>query len=705
MEEQFKDWTPAFAPLIAEGRTIRLGQAQFGQAVFDAFKTGTHLVNESPVGTGKSFGILIPMIVEILAGKKIKKPKRGVVSTETLALQTQLEKKDLPALARLYPGFIFKVLRGRSHYFCYDQGAQSAIGDKSINYIVTTLQGRIDSLGDGTKSACEKVLGREIDPKTWKRIAGSTGFCNDNTCKGDKGCFAMKARAEALVADIVVCNHAIIQTDIDMKSGGGAFSDGLLGDIDFLVIDEAHSLANVLISGWTETLSEWELMDMMNSMSKGITKSASHFPSEVMSYYAAQATEDMSDVVASFIKFYGRLNEKNNQDWAGSSTSVSLKYVVGSQDAGFQATMREYEDENPKRLTASENSIIQIQKHLEKTVAYIRDNDLKGVREISKGLRASKKLLELITTLKTAMDSKNGIVFNYGVNYGVLVDGWVKKDGSNTCTIRMIPLDISSKATAIWAQADSCVLTSGTLRDPVDNSFAYAKASLGFPEAQELVVDTPFDFHKNQLIYVTPASQRPNDDTVFAFSELLDLIHATKGGVLVLCTSKRELKIVASELRGRQMSGSLPYNLHVQEDGVDKNKLAAAFEEDTHSILVGLKSFFVGISIEGDSLRHVAFIRFPNERYNVECRMMMEIWGKKGFHNWYATKSLESFNQGKGRLIRTVTDRGLISILDIRMADTTSNVFRTAKIGIDSSGSYVTQDIEVVKQFMAQGNQ
>lgn len=699
MKEQFKDWTPAFAPLIAEGRTIRLGQAQFGQAVFDAFASKTHLINESPVGTGKSYAILIPMIVRILEGKKKKEHKRAVVSTETLALQRQLETKDLPALARLYPGFSYKILRGRSNYFCADQGIQAGIGDKSIYSIVSQLERRLDSLGDGTKSSCEKVLGREIHPKDWKKIAGSTGFCNDNTCKTDR-CFAAKARSEALLADIVVCNHSIIQTDIDMKSGGGVFVDGLLGDMNYLVIDEAHSLARVLIDGWTETLSEWEVMDMTSSVSKAITKSASIYPTEVMGYYASTATDELSDVISSFIRFYGRLADKNGEEWSNTSTAVSLKYVVGVKDPSFLATMREYEEENPKRLKESEQALTQVQMHLEKTLTYMRDNEVKGLRDISKGVRACKKLIELIGILETAMASKNGIVFQYGVNYGVIVDGWVKRDGSNTCTIRMIPLDISSKAKAIWEQADSAVLTSGTLRDPVHNSFDYAKASLGFPDAKELVVDTPFDFRKNQLIYVTPASQRPTEDTVFSMNELVQLIGATKGGTLVLCTSKRELKIVAEQLRAMHAAGSLPYNVYVQEDEVDKNKLAAQFEHDTHSILIGLKSFFVGISIEGDSLRHTAFIRFPNERYNTECRMQMEIWAMKGFRDWYSMKSLESFNQGKGRLIRTVTDRGLISILDVRMSDQTSNVFRTAKIGIDASGSYVTRDISVVKQFM-----
>jgi Rad3-related DNA helicase len=695
-----KDWLEAFKPLESRGMSHREGQSQLGQAIIDGFRKSTHLVCEAPVGTGKSAGYLIPIITEILAGKKKKEFKRAVISSETLALQRQLEVKDVPFLQESYPGFTYKVLRGRTNYFCYDQGSQNAIGDRYINSIVTTLQGRIDSLGDGTKTACEVVLGYTLSDQQWKKICGSTGFCNDNGCTPDKGCFAMAARAAAAVADIVIINHALLQTDIDMKASGGPFADGLLGDYDFLIIDEAHSLADKLIDGWTEKLSEWEIFDMTNSVSKGVTKSASYFPTEVMGYYAAQATEELSDVISSFIKFYGRLNEKTDQDWAGSSTAVSLKYVVGAQDAGFQATMREYEEQNPHRLSVAEGALGHVQKHLEKTLAYMRDNDLKGTREVSKGLRASKKLIELIGILQTAMASKNGIVFQYGVNYGVLVDGWVKRDGTNTCTIRMIPLDISSKASKIWEQADSCVLTSGTLRDPVDNSFAYIKASLGFPEAKELVVDTPFDFRKNQLIYVTPANQRPVEDTVFSMNELVQLIGATKGGTLALCTSKRELKIVADQLRAMHAAGKFPYNIYVQEDGVDKNKLVELFTHDTHSILIGLKSFFVGISIEGESLRHTSFIRFPNERYNVECRMMMEIWAIKGFRDWYAMKSLESFNQGKGRLIRTVTDRGLISILDVRMNDKTSNVYRTAKVGIDASGSYVTQDIGVVKQFM-----
>ena len=693
------NWEKAFKPLADRGMTHRDGQSKLGQAIIEGFHNKTHLVCEAPVGTGKSAGYLIPMIVSILEAKKKGENKRGVVTTETLALQNQLNFKDLPFLMESYKGLKWAILKGRSNYYCADTAKTNSIGDAKVNAIYTKLETRMDSIQTGEKYDIERILGYEVPAWMWKKISGSTGFCNDNKCKADR-CFCTKARAIAIQSDIVVINHAVLQTDIDMKQSGGAFSDGLLGTFNYLVVDEAHSLADKLIDGWTETLTEWEIIEMTSSVMKGVEKSSAWFPTTAEHRYANTAHEELMDVITSFIKFYGRLNEKNGQEWAGSSTPVSLKYVVGAQDPGFQATMTEYEEQNPHRLNVATGALGPVKKLLEQSLGYARDNQLKGTRDISKGLRATNKLLELIGILQTAMESRNGIVFQYGVNYGVLVDGWTKRDGKNTCTIRMKPLDISSKAKAIWDQAESVVLTSGTLRDPVDMSFRYTIASLGFPETKELVVDTPFDFREVQRIYITPGNQRPVDGTVFSMNELIQLINVTAGGTLVLCTSKRELNIVAEQLRALSVTGAFPYNIYVQEDDVDKQKLVEQFTHDTHSVLIGLKSFFVGISVEGESLRHVAFIRFPNERYNAETRMMMEYWATRGFRDYYAMRSLESFNQGKGRLIRSVTDRGLISMLDIRLNDQSSNVFKTAQIGVKSSGSYVIRSIDDVKKFM-----
>jgi len=696
------NWEQAFKPLEKRGMTHRDGQALLGQAIIEAFHNKTHLVNESPVGTGKSAGYLIPMITTIIEGKKKGKYLRGVVSTETLSLQSQLNFKDMPFLMESYKGIKWAILKGRTNYLCMDQLKLSAIGWRNLDAYLQKLEMRIDSIDTGEKYDIEKVLGHELSADEWKKMSGSSTFCADNDCKGER-CFTMKARKKALTSDIVICNHAVIQTDLDMKQG--ASEDGLLGDFNFLVIDEAHSLAGVLIDGWTETLSEWELHDLTNSITKAVAKASTIKPDLVAGHYAAKINEDLSDVLASVIKFYGRLNEKAGNEWDGSSTALSLKYVVGTSDPGFLATMREYEEDNPQRLSTAAGALTHVQKYLNSTIQTFIDEKIKGKREVSKGIRACKKLLDTIEILEMAMASNDGVIFHYGVNYGILVDGWTrKKDQHRTCTIRMIPLDISSKVKILWGMSDSSILTSGTLRDPVRNNFDYARTSLGFPEsATELVVNSPFDFHRNQKIYITPATQRPTEGTVFSMNELTQVIGATHGGTLVLCTSKKELALVAEQLRAQNASGKFPYNIYVQEDGVDKQKLADAFKNDHDSVLVGLKSFFVGISIEGDSLRHVSFPRFPMERFSTECRMQMGVWQKRGFPDWYQMKTLESFNQGKGRLIRTVTDRGIISMLDIRLRDPSENAFRTAGPGITAAGSEIINKIDDIKSFMLEG--
>jgi len=213
-------------------------------------------------------------------------------------------------------------------------------------------------------------------------------------------------------------------------------------------------------------------------------------------------------------------------------------------------------------------------------------------------------------------------------------------------------------------------------------------------------VSTPFDFHANQRVYITPAERRPEEGTQFSMSELTDLINAADGRTLVLCTSRRELDIVAEKLKSMYALGSFKYPLLVQEKDSDKQKLVERFTKEEHSVLLGLKSFFVGISVEGSSLSQVLFIRFPLPRYSVECRMQIEVWRQRGFPKWYEMKALEGFKQGSGRLIRSVTDRGIIGILDQRVMDKTQNVFKTAQIGVAALGSPIIQTVDDVQKFL-----
>ena len=696
------NWDKAFAPASAQGWSKRVGQGMLGDAVIKAFANESRLIGQAPVGTGKSLAYIIPLFVAILEGKKKGKNLRGVISTETLSLQTQLFEKDMPTVEKLYPGLTWCILKGRSNYLCFNQANNNARGSATLSGRLNTLLSASSSgrLEFGERWEVESVLGYALSTEDWAEFAGSSKGCGDFSCQSDE-CYGARARTRALNSDIVVVNHAIIQIDTDMKltAPSPAFAEGMLGTIDFLVIDEAHALSEVLRSGWSESLNEWELVDMASSISKGIQKSvATHSPG-TLGREMSMVADDLKDVLTSTMKLFGYISEKNGEKWIGSSHALSEKNIAGTISQGFSMALNEYEVDNVRRLEYAQKSLETVETYLTEVLKAFIEQEIKGRRDVSKGLRATKKLRNVLDIFSKAMKTPDGIVFDFGINYGVRVDGWERRDGQRSCTIHFSPLDISSKAAKIWEGPKSVVLCSGTLVDPVENSFRFVEASLGFKGAGELRVPTPFDFHANQRVYITPGNQPKVDGTQFSMNELTQLINVARGRTLVLCTSIRELDIVASQLRYMQATGAFKYNLLVQDKTSDKQKLADEFRRDTHSVLIGLKSFFVGVNFEGDTLSLLAFPRFPLARLSVEMRQMITVWRNKGFPNFYAMKSLEDFAQGAGRLIRTVTDRGVVALLDQRVMDASSNVCKTAKIGVDGLGSPITQSISDVQNF------
>lgn len=703
--DNFDDWIKAYKPVLDTGRDLREGQALLGQAIIEAMRNKTNVIGQAPVGVGKSHALLVPMISQILEAKaKGEERKRGIISTETLSLQSQVAFKDLPELQQLFPGFTFSILKGRSNYYCADAAKQNRIANKEIAAIYDKLEMRMESIDTGEKYDIERVLGRELTSKEFSFIAGSSIFCNDNKCEPDR-CFTAKARQKALMSDIVVINHALLQTDIDMKTGtNDMLSDGLLGPIAYLAIDEAHTLAHSLISGWSEKMTEWDIADAFNGISKGVEKARAITPDARIGKLVHDAQEDLHDVMNTIIRFYGYIADKNNVEWNKSSEAISQKTIVGDMSPGFSQAMDEYENEVPALMIRADKNLKEVEEFLKRQVVIANQSDMpvKGKREMRKGLRQLREMTQLLDTLTKAMETRHGIAFNYGINYGVRFDGWNRRDGQRTGTIHFVPLDISSKAKQIWDQTESSILVSGTLVDLETGSFNYVKSSLGFPECTTLTVDSPFDTSQAQLIYVTSNEYKPEEGTQFSLDELADLLTASRGRALVLFTSKRELELATQDVKFRLMMGKIPYfNLLVQDGETDKQKLADAFRQDTHSVLFGLRSFFTGVDFPGETLSLVAIVRFPFKRYSVECRQMIEVWKNKGFYNWYQHQALEDFGQIVGRLLRSVTDKGVFAILDHRLLHPSENAYKAAAIGITALQSKVTQKIEDVEAFLS----
>lgn len=694
-------WAEIFAPVMAQGREVREGQAILGQAIIDSIEKKQSLVAQAGTGTGKSFASLIPLIVQIQKAKKSKKPYRAIVSTETLSLQSQLIGKDLPFLAKLYPGFTYRKLMGRNNYLCFEVARTAAVADMYMNQLVETLKKRQTSIQTGEKSEIEKILGRDITKDQWDKIASSSSFCPDNQCSGEK-CYSTRAREQAKSADLVVVNHAILAVDIEMKAGD-ALADGMLGQFEALVIDEGHQLEPAFVKAWTKEVTERELEQMSASLIDGIDLAKSIQSNARIGKIVHDALGDLEDVLANVKKYYMLLNEKAGGEWKGSQTSLSLKYPLGRPSGQLSHAMDEFEIKNPERLLRAESALDEAIKYLGPVVVKAMEDKVKGIRKIRKGFTAAASLLENVRIISKALETKDGIISQYGV-YGANVEGWETfKDKKPMMTIKLTPLDISARSKQLWGKPGSQtnILLSATLTDLTDGTFRYARQCIGFPDGPEVDVNSPFDSREQQLVYITPANRQDKvDGAQYSFSELLDLINASRGRALVLFTSRKELDHAAEQIQYMKNMGHFPYKLLVQTKDADKGKLKDEFESDISSVLLATKSFFVGIDVPGESLSLLAIVKWPNERYDSLCKQMITHWRMRGFARWYERISLTLFQQAAGRLIRSMGCKGVVALLDYRANDSQSNVFKTAKMGVDTLRSHITQDIGAVKAFL-----
>jgi ATP-dependent DNA helicase DinG len=695
-------WTEVFAPVAAKGREARSGQALLGQAVLDVIEKGGSLMGEAATGTGKSFATLIPIIHAIRLAKDQKKTYRGVVSTETLTLQRQLTQKDLPFLESLYPGFTFRKLMGRANYLCLPQAKLNGRGNAQTAAMVEKLKIRQSNLGDGEFGDVCRVLGRELTKEEWESLVGSSKFCADNQCDA-KDCYSTAARAKAMAADLVVVNHALLVTDVEMKvnNGGGPFADGMLGQIDCLVVDEAHKLEGVMIDQWTKKINDWELSEMSASVMDGIEAGKAFVSNASIGYTVDEGLEKFTDVLNNIRKYFSAMAQNGNEEWKNNSFALCPKSHSKSDPPHILTMMTEFEEENPGRLVKVIEVLEKASKYLKAAQEPASEQKGTGLRKINKAIRACKDLTETAEIISKALQSTNGVVSQYGA-YGAIVDGWERRNGEKGMTLRLVPLDVSTRAKTVWKENRTNIMVSATLTDLTDGTLKYARESVGFPEGRELKVGTPFALSDVQRVYLTSGRGDKIEGAQYSFEELVALLKVSKGRALVLFTSRVELDTAAMMLRALYNSGEFPYRVLVQEKDCDKDKLADDFKEDIHSVLLATKSFFTGFDAPGETLSMVVMCKFPLPRYSVECKMMIEHWRKRGFPNWYSRLALTDLEQAFGRLIRSTECRGILAMLDFRVINASTNVGRTAAIGLSAIGSPITYDMNAAGAFIDQ---
>lgn len=692
-------WSEIFDPVLKSDVLIknRPQQEVMGQAVIDSIKSRTNLIVEAPTGTGKSLAALIPIINWIL---RENSTGRAVISTATRNLQDQYM-EDLSRMKKIYgDNFSFCSLKGRDNYLCWNQVKTNMRGSTKI----ITLSSRIEKLRHqiktGERGDIERILKEELSDYDWSFLSGSVKNCGENKCTSEE-CYSARARSVALQSNIIITNNAVIRVDAETRGDDG-MTDPFLGDIDILVVDEAHELEASLISGWTEEFSEWDLNDLSAKVLTAIDDATYRVQSNPMlAFQMSDTVDNLSDFLKSVIKFYGMLHD--NEPWNRVYDSLCMKYIKSNSGPGMISAMAEFEDENPVRIEKALKVLEEAEKYLKDVYTEMVDTSMKGTRKISKGRTAIKTLKSVLTKINDALGTSNGVLVSYGVPYLVGVEGIIKRDGKHSVKLSVTPMDISEKAQSIWKDR-TCVLMSATLKDLTSGNFKFLKTSLGFEARKEVQLDTVFDLKNKQLTYITPASytdiaQVPG--ARYSRTEMVELIHAANGRTLVLFTSRMELDDAADYLTTLSHSGKFPYHVLVQTQDVNKTRLSDEFKQHTNSVLLATKSFFQGFNAPGETLSMVILPKYPLPQYSILAKNQIQWWKSRGFPEWYSAKSMEVFHQAAGRVIRTESDYGVVALIDQRVIDPKQSVCTTALTAVNGLGSPVIRDIDSVRTFLA----
>ncbi len=603
----------AMRRVVAElpgGGEQRPGQLRMAEEVAAAIDEGRHLLVQAGTGTGKSLGYLVPVLLA-------RRP--AVVATATKALQEQLVSNDLPFLRRaLGNDFRWALLKGRSNYLCRaalddaasgnDQGVLldgGALGRERLAEVVTWA--------DETPTGDRADLPFALPNSDWSRLSVGPSECpGAQRCPHGDICFAEDARHRASTADVVVVNIHLYCTHL--ASGGM-----VLPEHDVVVVDEAHALEDIAAA----------------TLGATITPNQLHALAAAVRSLFTPDHHTIASLDAAGARLGRALDAHAGERVDPGEGELGLALLGASEAAGTAA-------------------------------AAARDVDPGG-----EGASRKERLLQLASTvvgdLRGATELGDGHV------------AWVEERPA--VALRVAPVDVGAELAARLFPEVTVVLTSATLQ--VGGSFEAVAQRLGLdrpgsgddqhdggsaPAWQGLDVGSPFDYPTQALLYCAahlPDPRSPAYEEAM-LDELEALVRAAGGRSLALFTSRRAMEVAAERLRDR-----LPYRVLVQ-DALPRAQLHQAFLAEESSVLVATMSFWQGFDAPGATCSLVVVDRLPFARPDDPLAAARRQAATRARRNAFAAVDLPRaailLAQGAGRLIRSGDDRGVVAVLDRRLA-------------------------------------
>ena len=582
-------------------------QIEMTVAVEKALGAKTHLIVEAGTGVGKSLAYLVPVILWAR-----EENCRAVISTYTKALQQQLVDKDLPFLKKVVGDFRYALCVGGENYLCLRRFDSLRMGDLYEQSEVQALN-RLFEWSTATRTGLRSDLDVEPSPALWGKACRQADLCFSKDCGFYKDCFYQKARAYEQQAQILVANHHLFFAD--MATGGN-----VLPPYKAVVFDEAHQVEEVATDYLGVEVTNFSVRYLLDSLFSQRTRK-------------------------------GLLTRLTAQ---GAGTQLVRGMVDGLRviSDNFFLNLHPLLHREPAIRIRRQNVVPDI---LSEPLTELKDALLELTVETHEEELEVKAFAGRAQTLATAVR----------VNLNQSAEGFVYWAERENMRYRLVasPIDVAETLREhLFGKVEVVVLTSATLS--AAGTFTFIKSRLGLDAPVELLLDSPFDFENQAMLYIASGldDQQTAEYQEKFDEELVSVLAITKGRTLVLFTSYGQLRKSAETLRqeipdlGLLCQGEMP-----------AYRLIEQFKSIPDAVLMGTASFWQGIDIPGDALQCVVIAKLPfavPDDPIVEARMERL---KNPFLEYQVPQATLLFRQGFGRLIRTKTDKGAVAVLDSRI--------------------------------------
>ncbi len=697
---------------VFPGYEYRPPQVDMLHAVADAFNASHHLMAEAGTGTGKSLAYLLPAIAFA-----VQNNERVVISTNTINLQDQLFKKDLPDLQKVLgtdltgfgkpvrsgevsdltgfgkpvrsgEPFRAALLKGRSNYLCPRRftalKARPSLSNDELRGIARIL---VWLPGTQTGDQNELSLPLPSDRFVWSQVSAENEGCTLDRCQQEMGgrCFFFRARKAADAAHVIVVNHALLMAD-------AATENRVLPEYKRLVIDEAHHLEDAVTDQLSFKADGYSLGQLFSTIyqsanassppggrGRGVASQGSR-SGGLLAELLACLRAGLSDT--QFMPLRDRIIRLQGDAEAARSRLDMFWEVMDDAVRDLAPKLDASEYDLRLRVTPGTRSQpvwVDIEvawdnlgmtwsvllKHLEELKAAL--DDLMDRGKTPQGLDVlSETLAASILGLAEFQAQMETWVMKPDANSVYWVEVSTGERQARRVTLRAAPVHVGPLVEShILFKNDTVVMTSATLRTA--GSFDYMRDRLAAHEADTATVGSPFDYKESTLLYLPTDLPEPNAPGFQTAVEqaLVGVARALGGRTLALFTSHAQLRRTAAAVTPPLTHDGI--TVLSQASGGSRHQLLDTFKNSSRTVLLGTRSFWEGVDVVGPALSALVLVRLPFAVPSDPIVAARSETFDDPFYNYQVPDAILRFRQGFGRLIRSKTDRGIVVVLDKRL--------------------------------------